>query len=351
MKIERDQLFRIFFLAVFLFLLFELLKILSPFYTGILGAVVLTLIFFPLNRMILSVIGEKRVNLAASLSTFLVLFLIILPFIFFTWLLLNEVPHLVPYIRKVGETVERLRQGESFGWLKSLEAWLSSFVDVSQFNFEKMLTKTGTDIVNALVSVGKSLPKNTFALVINVVGMVFALFFLFRDGQYFFRWAKELVPMEKKHQDQVFGQIYLTVTAVVRGVFLVAAAQAGVATVGYFIVGAPSALLLGFATMFAAIIPFVGAGVIWLPVGIYYLVQGVTWKAVFLLLWGFLAVSTVDNFLRPFIIGYRTKLPMIFLFFGILGGLKMYGPMGIFLGPLVVALLMAFIKIYREEYR
>lgn len=352
MNIQREQLIRFFFLAVFVYLFYEILHILSPFFPGILAAIVLVLIFSPLHGLIHKWVGTKRTNTAASLSTALVSILIVIPFILFSWLLLNEMTALVPQIKGLGGTLEHWsREGTGHQWREWLQVKLKGVVDLSQMNVQKMMTQMAGFFVDAVLSVGKRLPKNAFALVINLAGMIFTLFFLFRDGPYFFKWVKELVPMESKYKDQIANQLNLTVTAVVRGVFIVAAAQGTAAGFGFVISGVSSPLVLGFATMFTALIPLVGAGAVWLPVGIYYLAQGMTGKAIFLLLWGFLVVSTVDNFLRPVIIGNRAKLPMLFLFFGILGGLRVYGPMGIFLGPLVVALLMAFIKIYQEEYR
>jgi predicted PurR-regulated permease PerM len=333
-------------------LLYQILCILSPFFTGILAAIVLTLIFFPLHRLILKVFRGHR-NLACVLSTTLVIVLIVIPFTFFTWLLVNEITNLVPVVKQFANTLDRWRHEDptvQISWLRTLEMKFKGVLDLSQVDLQKMITETTKVIVKGIVDLGKKVPKNAFAFIINLLGMIFMLFFLFRDGPYLLSKAKELIPMEKKHKDQIANQLYLTVTAVVRGVFIVSAAQGFVAGIGYLIAGVPSAVLLSFATMFAAMIPLVGPMVIWLPVSIYYMFQGVTWQWIFLLAWGVLVVSLVDNFLRPLIIGNRAKLPMLFLFFSILGGVKVYGPMGIFLGPLVLALLLAFINIYREEY-
>ncbi|MBI1870701.1 MAG: AI-2E family transporter [Chlamydiae bacterium] len=354
MNVRRDQLFRFFFLGVFLFLLYQILNILSPFYTGILGSIVLSLIFFPLHRLNLRMVGKKRINLASFVSTFFVVVLIVLPFIFLSWLLLNEIKTLSPMIKQLGITLEKWRQGEistDVHWLKIIEDKLKSLLDLTQVDFQKMLAETAGKLVNNLYLLGKKLPRNALALVFNVLVMIFTLFFLFRDGPFLFKKAKDLVPMEPKHKDQIADLLYSTLTAVVRGVFIVAAAQGIAAGIGFRIMGIPAFVVLGFTTMFTAMIPFVGAGAVWIPVCICYFIKGATWQWIFLLIWGSGVVSLVDNFLRPILIGHRIKLPMLFLFFGILGGIKVYGPMGLFLGPLVVALAMTFIKIYGEEYQ
>lgn len=351
---QREQLFRYFFLGVFLFFLYQLLHILSPFYTGILGAIVLTLIFLPLHRWISHVVGPQRKNVAAVLSTLFAVIFIIIPFVIFSWLLINELTSLTPAMKQFGEAMEKWRDGDTtadLAWLKAFEAKLKQFLDLTQLNIHKMVADFTAYIGSVTVSIGKKIPKSTFAFIVNILVMVFTLFFLFRDGAFFLKRIKDLIPMEKRYKDQIANQLYLTLTAVMRGVFIVAVVQGIVAGLGFLVAQVPSAIVLGFATIFFALIPFVGAAAVWLPVSLFYLFQGSMWKGWGLLAWGMLVVSLVDNFLRPILIGGRTKLPIFFLFFGILGGLKVYGPMGLFLGPLVVALVIAFIRIYQEEYR
>ena len=350
---KREQLFRYFFLGVFLLLLFQILHILSPFYTGILGAIVLVLIFFPIHRFVLNKVGTGRPNLSSSVSTGLVTLLIVLPFIFFTWLFIRELSSVLPILERFGETVRNWqRDGIIFNFpaLKEIESTLSGLLGIVQTNFQEIVSEILDKFIKLLTQVGKNIPKNAFLVFINMMVMIFTLFFLFRDGPTLFHRFKELVPMDEKHKDLIAHQLYITVTSVVRGVFVVALTQGTLAGIGYLIVGVTSPVVLGFATILAAIIPLIGAATIWLPVAIYYLAQGFLGKGIFLFIWGVLVISLVDNFLRPILIGSRAKLPILFLFFGILGGIKVYGPMGIFLGPLVVALLIAFIKIYREEY-
>jgi predicted PurR-regulated permease PerM len=350
---NREQLFRYFFLGVFLFLLYQVLHILSPFYTGILGAIVLTLIFSPLHRMVLSAVGLKRTDTAAALSTILVIVLIVIPFIFLSWLLLNDFQTLISAIERLRGAIGSWRQGGHFidvPWLNALETKFRAILDPAQIDLQSLITETANRMLDFAAGLGRKLPRNAFLFIVNLLIMIFTLFFLFRDGHSLFQKVKDLVPMDDRHKEHIASQLYLTVTAIVRGVFLVALAQGACAAAGFMIAGVPSPAVLGFCTVLSALIPLVGAAAVWLPVSLYYLILGSTGKGVFLFLWGALIVSLTDNFLRPFLIGSKAKLPILFLLFGILGGIKVYGPKGLFLGPLVVALVLAFIRIYREEY-
>jgi len=351
---NREQLFRYFFIGVFLLLLYQVLLILSPFYTGILGAIVLTLISLPLHRLVLDILGRNRPSLAAAISSALVLVLIVIPVILFSWLLLNELNTVKPIIERFTYAVGNWSQGERFieaHWFIAIEDKLREFLSLPNIDLQNLAKETANLVLAEAAGLGKKVPRNAFIFAINMLIMIFTLFFLFRDGHSLFRKFKDLIPMDIKHKDQIAHQLYLTVTAVVRGVFIVAVAQGTAAGIGFSMAGVPASVVLGFSTVLLALIPMVGAAAVWIPVSLYYFVQGLTGKAIFLCIWGLFVVSLVDNFLRPILIGYKARLPVLFLFFGILGGIKIYGPMGLFLGPLVIALVLAFIRIYREEYQ
>jgi len=112
-------------------------------------------------------------------------------------------------------------------------------------------------------------------------------------------------------------------------------------------VGLP--ILLGAATAVAALFPLGGSALIWLPVSIYAFYSVSHGVGIFLFLWGFLVVGLTDNFLRPILIGSEAKLPIVLVFIGVIGGFRVYGLMGLLLGPVIVACMLAFVKIYRQE--
>jgi predicted PurR-regulated permease PerM len=132
--------------------------------------------------------------------------------------------------------------------------------------------------------------------------------------------------------------------------FLTALAQGCLAGAGFAVAGVPVPVLLGLFTFTNSFIPFLGAASVWIPSAFWLFMQGQHVAALGLALYGALVISVVDNILKPLIIGERTKVPVLLLFFTILGGLKVYGFLGIFLGPIIIALGMAFLTIYREVY-
>ncbi len=148
---------------------------------------------------------------------------------------------------------------------------------------------------------------------------------------------------------RLYQNISDTIIANVYGILTVGVAQGVLTGIAMRIVGMPSSLLLGLAAGFASIIPVVGSALVWGPVAIYLLVSGALWKGVFLLIWGTVVVSSVDNVLRPWVVAGRVELhPLVLLFF-ILGGVEAFGFLGSFLGPVVASVLAALFAMLREE--
>jgi predicted PurR-regulated permease PerM len=174
---------------------------------------------------------------------------------------------------------------------------------------------------------------------------LFTMFFLFRDGP-------QVVDQFRQVFDQVLGErtkgylhtIETTVKAVVYGIVLTAIAQGAIAGMGYWLVGVKAPILLAIVTTMFAMIPF-GTPVVWVSVSLLLLLEGDTWAGVSLLLWGSLVVSWVDNISRPLVISSSTRIPFVLVMFGVLGGLASFGFIGLFLGPVILAMALA---IWRE---
>ncbi len=350
---NKEKLFRYFFIGVFALLILQALHILSPFFTGIFGAIILSLIFWPIHKISVHMFGIENPNFAAAVSTAILIILIVFPLCVTGWMLYKEIHDAYPALETLANTLQSWRGGENpsdSSIVTLIQTKLHALVRLSGINLEHVVKESMNAVTNSLILVGKALPKNAFFLFANIVVMITSLFFLFRDGPALFDKLKDLTPMDDKHKDHIVHQLYITMTAVVRGVLIVAILQGLSAALGFAIIRVPSPILLGFMTTLLAIVPMVGAGIVWLLVSIYYFIAGAFMKSLFIFLWGFFIVSLVDNFLRPYLIGGGTRIPFLAMFLGLVGGIRVYGPMGIFFGPLIVALILAFIKIYREEY-
>jgi predicted PurR-regulated permease PerM len=335
-------------LAGLLSLLFSLLE---PFLRSFLWATILVMVFYPIYSRLQRWTGGRN-NLAAALATFLVLGFLVLPGFFIATNLGKEIPKAYAYLTP-GQVEQRAQWFlERLESLKPPDSWFANWgVDSAQLEatLQKEIAGTLQAASKFVLEKVTGIFKNLAMLILQAAFTSVALFFFFRDGSRLSLRLVELLPLEAVHRDQVVRTLSVTVTAVVRAIFINALVQGMMAGVGFTVAGVPFPILLAVLTFVASFIPFLGAASIWIPAVIWLFWQDQAAAAAMLLAWGVL-ISTVDNFIKPWLIGQEAKLPIFWLFFTTIGGLKVYGFLGIFLGPIILSMGMAFLAIYREVY-
>jgi predicted PurR-regulated permease PerM len=352
---DQRTIFRWFFFGVFAFLLYQLILILSLFGDVIIWACSLSLVFWPVYKQM-----ERRLqsrNLAAGVCTGAVLMLVMVPLIVVFWIVGVQSTQLYPTVQAwmnqinsgsgvdlVAMLPEMLR-----GPVQSVVTWVETMPLLANFDFGQYLLSNVEGGSVFLANLGAATARNVLFGLINLILILVLMYFCFRDGERFLRWFLDILPMETQQSHAVALRVYDTVTAVIRAALITASVQGALALVGYLIADVPLALLFGVLTGFAALIPVVGAGLVWLPVGIFTFTQTPGW-GLFLLGWGFFLVSMIDNFLKPILIGNQARMPILLIFCAMLGGANVYGVTGFIVGPILIALLLAFIAIYRDYY-
>jgi len=347
----RQQLFAAFFFAAFLFLLFQLYSLFSAFLVPLTWTVILVLTFYPLYTVLLARLQGRR-TLSSLLLTLLVILVVAVPVFLLSGILAAEVLDFYQRIRAAAESGE-LRQTLA-SWRETSigrlwEQW-GPRIEAFDIDIPALASEGAKRASQFIVSQVTGVARNVFVFLFDFVIISFSLFFLFRDGEESYRTIRDLIPMEPAHKEAIFHRLYETVSAVVQGMAATAVAQGLLAGLGFWAVGMPFSFFLACASAFFSLLPMGGAAAVWVPCVLYLGFTGAWVRAIILLVYSALIVSGVDNVLKPLIIGERTKLPTLMLFFGILGGLQAYGFLGIFLGPVVLATIMAFVKIYKEVY-
>ena len=349
---SREQLFAAFFFATFLFLLYELYLFLEPFLGPLVWAAILALTFSPLTDLLVRVVRGRR-GLAAFILLLGVTLVAVLPSIFLSSLLVSEATGAYEWLK------DAIQRGELVRVVARLKAsslggvWdrVSPLFDQLSIDFSDLLLRATSFVSDQIVGQAAGLAKNVLLSIVNLLIMLVALFFFFRDGHGMADRLRELLPMEPEHKDLVFDRFYTTVSAVVQSMVVTAAAQGVLAGIGYWLIGGmPFSLFLGFVSGLASFLPLAGPAIVWSGVAAYLALTGFTGRALGLALWGTFAVSGIDNWIKPMFIGGRARLPTFLLLISILGGLKLYGFLGVFLGPVVLAILITFVDIYRELY-
>jgi len=345
--LARGQVVVYFFFAAFLFLLYQLYSVFSGFLTPIIWAAILAMLFFPLYTIVLRWCGGRE-TLAAFALTLGITAGVVLPTVSLSSVITREgasLYHRVSEYVTSGElnaTIQRLHASRFGRLVDRLEAY--------EIDWNAAARSSVDTVSSVIVSQVTSVARNVAVFLLDFTIMVFTLFFLFRDGERLYRGLRDVIPMDPGHKDAIFSVLYQTLSAVTQGMVATALAQGVLTWVALWSLGLPYTAFLGVVAGFLSLIPFVGAAGVWIPCTIYLAATGDLLRAIILLVYGSLVISMVDNVLRPLLIGGQTRLPTLFLFFGILGGVQTYGVLGIFLGPVLLAIVIAFIRIYQEQF-
>ena len=349
---SRESLFAAFFFAAFLLLLYAFYLFVSAYFGPIVWAAILALTFYPLNDWLVRRAGVRR-SLAATTLVFVVTIVAILPAFYLGSVLVGEA---TGAYNKLQQAIQAGAAPGIIEWIRA--SYFGGIYDRLAGLFEQYsidpsdLALRATQAVSAQIAgQAAGIARDALLSVLNFILMLVALWFLFRDGEAMAQGLRDLIPMEPEHKDAIFARLYTTLTAVVQSMVVVAVTQGVLAGVGYGLIGGLEfSVFLGFVTGFASFVPLAGAAVVWIGAAIYLLFIGEVGRAVGLSVWGLLVVSSADNWIKPLFIGGRAKLPTSLLLIALLGGLQVFGFLGVFLGPVLLALLLTFVAIYRDLY-
>ena len=312
--------------------------IVEPFLAGVTWAVVLAIVTEPVRRWFAT--GLKSPALASMVTLIVVSLILVVPSLM---VMLSAGNHLLLLLHSVQSAPEEqsLRQFvASHPRLNEALKYVMANVDVDA----AMEKATGA----VAVHVGSLLSKSIDA-VTQLVVMLFLLFFLYRDKEAALEMARRLIPLRADETSYLMARLESAVRALVLGRFFVAALQGLLASIGFWLLGVGAATLLGALTMLFALIPAVGAFVVWLPVVAYLFAIHHWVQALILLGFGALIISTLDNVLYPILVGTRLQLHSATIFLAMLGGVVLFGVSGLILGPIISSVAETLLLIWRKR--
>ena len=348
---KKEWLFNLLFISVVIIAFYLFYRILSPFLSTLAWAAILTIIFYPLFKIINRLFRDRRAW-AALAMTIAVTIAIIIPAGFLLNLFAKELLDIYQYSEQVikeGRHITFLQELKQIGIFQQLTEVLNRYFDLSQIDFEQFLLDNLQKLNMYVASQAPRFIKGLSAIILKFFLMTVTLFFFFKDGEEVLQKIKTLIPLTAKERDNILKKVVEMIQATIYGGLVVAVVQGGFGTLGFLIVGLPAAVFWGAVMALLSFMHIVGPFMVWVPAVIYLIFQGAYAKAVILGIWGSTLVSLSDNFLRPIIISGRTQIHPLLIFFSILGGLYVFGLVGFIAGPLVVTICLAFIDIYTAE--
>jgi predicted PurR-regulated permease PerM len=329
---------------------FAVLRIMQPFVAPLPWAGVLPLLLFPAHQHPPRRLRRKAA-LAAMLLTLGTVLMVVMPAVFLG----------VVFGRQASELIDRVQSSAAQHQIQSpsdvlqlpqvaqFVQWVQARLPIDTTQLRDSLVSAGQQVVQAIVSVGGSLFASALGLVVAIVLALFLLFFFLRDGEAMVSRAMAVVPMPDHRKHQLTQHLANVIRAIVLGSLVVALTQGTLVGFGFALAGLPSPIVFGVLATCASLIPFIGTALVWVPGALYLGLTGHWGAALFLAVWSVVVVSSADNLIRPLFISSRAKITTLPVFIGLLGGISAFGAIGIFLGPVVIALVLALFEFAEES--
>jgi predicted PurR-regulated permease PerM len=324
---------RVFFALLFAIIGIAAIIIIQPFLTYIVLAAILTYALFPLYNII-----NKRIrkpSISSTISIVIALLLMVLPAFFLVSELVQQVSG--AYTSFQEETLQRAAD------------YLSG-VTGNRVDFQAMLTSSIDQIRHSIAGLAPDILGSVTEVALGLFIMFFVMFYGFREGAAFIDRVRDLLPLEPGLKESLFYEIRTITQAVLYGQVMTALIQGTLGSIGLLIFGISNWLFWGALMTVMAFLPVLGTPIIWVPAGVGQILDGNTARGVGLLIYGSILVINVDNVIRPRLVSGRTKVHPLLILIGVLGGLKIFGFIGMLLGPLILALLVALIRFYEQAY-
>jgi len=324
---------KILFVVIFLFFLYGLYKVISPFIADILAAIVLSIVAYPIYKNILK--GMKRKTPSAIITVLLVLLIITIPGIFFANALLHEA---ITIYNSVG-SIDLHTPSERLKELTGLNIEFDRYVREMVRDFSNLFINSSSDMISFLATG-----------FIHIFTTFFIMFFFLKDGKELIEIIKKGIPISPYQKIRLFKGTGDLVNGIFLGFLSLGVIEFLASLLGFYLFGIPNPILWSLVIAIFAYIPVLGPAAVWVPASVYLFINGETQSAIFLAIYFWVIISFyMDNILRAQLIKKTAKVHPVLSVLGIFGGLKVFGIIGLIIGPLILSLFVLMYKLYLEE--
>jgi len=319
--------------------------------TIFLTSIILTYVFYPLYKKIRRPLKYQSLSIIVTLILIIIIFL--LPFVFIASQIPGQVSNVYGFVKEniIGKGLfdSNCKNSDS-GVCKII-----NFVTNSEFlDTDEIINTAFKKITSFAGGIVASIPT----LILGVVFSLFISFFLFKDGKKLLSSVVEIIPLDKKSSNKLVEQFGRVTHSVVFAHLIVAIVQGALGTLGFYIFGVPSPLFWGVVMAIFALIPVIGPAIIWLPASLFLIINGLLansyafmGKGIGLFLFGLFIISTIDNILRVKLVGGSAEVHPLTVLIGLIGGVSLFGLTGVFIGPIILSLLVTFLKDFSKGYK
>jgi len=336
-KLNRDTLNAIFFFVFVVAIGLVSLMVIQPLLSYLIAAVMLVFVTYPVYERLDRYV--QRPWLSSALVVLILSFSVIFPAAYLTNVAINESSQVTKAIVTSGIDFLDVQQVEEY-----VEQVLGQRVDIEQ-RVEAALQDLGRGLTTQIAALLEAVTN----FLIGVFVMIFVMFYLYREGPTILETLRNILPMEESRKDLLFDQVRTVTWAVIVGHLLTSIIQGLVGAIGFFLFGIQNATFWGFVMVILALIPMVGPILLYIPAAAVLFLQGDPVMGAGLVVYALIFVSLVDNFVRPFLVEKQGHIHPALTLVGVLGGLSAFGIMGMFIGPLILAVFVATLKTYEKD--
>ncbi len=315
---------------------------LRPFIGVLEWAVVLVILFYPTHKRIVAKL--RNASASAIVSTFLVIAIVFIPLTLVTLALVNELSGLAQSLPRQIATLLDPNTPTTGRVLR----WLEQYIDLEKLRSQQVVGGWLTGASGVIAAHTLNLVGGAIGTTIEAFFVLLTMYYLFRDSDKILSALPNALPLDKRESEAIFARTQEVISASVYGVIVIALIQGTLAGLAFWALGLPSAIVWAVVMALLSMIPMAGAYLVWVPAAIFLALTGHWAKALILVAWGVLIVGSIDNFLRPMLVGNRTKLHEILILFSVIGGLQVFGVIGVVLGPVMVAITISLISVFKH---
>jgi predicted PurR-regulated permease PerM len=334
-----------FFLSVLILLSVGFSYLVFPFIYPIFWAAIIAVIFFPTYKKIQKYIQHNSIS--SFISILLIFALVFLPLIGIIFLTLNQSVTLYKSVSD-GNLIFDIENVTNR--LNTLPI-IGDYIDTIKSEWPNYIEQATKSVTLFLYSSFVQFTQLSLRFVFMLFIMVYTLFYFLKDGEKFLTSLMYLSPLGDKHEQKIFKKFTSTIRATIKGTFIIGAIQGTLGGILFWATGIPGVIVWGVVMTALSVIPAIGSFIIWLPAGLVMIALGNIWQGLLILIFGSLVIGTIDNLLRPILVGKDIEMHPLIVLFSTLGGIIIFGISGFIIGPIIAALFLSFISLYDMYYK
>jgi predicted PurR-regulated permease PerM len=314
----------------------------QPFIPVILWSSILVIIFYPIYEAL----NKKFKNhpVSAILTILISILVFVIPMFLIAVAIVSEISSVVgSTLGKLGEEINNPQDGQFMNFYNMI----NNYVNIEQFVKPEDLKNYMNSITGTVFQTTLGLLGGVAGTVINIFLSIFTMFYLFRDGKKIIEGLPEILPIPNAQAKELISKTSQLIDATLKGTLLVALLQGTLTGVILWLLGVPSPIILGVIAMICSLLPVAGTGIVTVPVILTFILSGEYSKAGIMIVFSILVIGMIDNFLLPKLIKQRAKMNELYVFFSVLGGLQLLGLLGLFVGPIILAIALGLLTVFK----